>query len=92
MNTVRKVPLRKCIGCQQQKSKKEMLRILRTEEGSVIFDSTGRRNGRGAYICSSSECLEKAFQSKALERALKTQITAQTREKLQEEIRAYYAE
>ena len=60
------------------KNKKELLRLLRTEEGTVVLDTTGRKNGRGAYLCYSKECFEKAVKSKSLERALKTPISAQT--------------
>lgn len=69
-----KIPLRQCTGCREMKSKKEMIRILRTEEGSVVLDPTGRKNGRGAYICRSGECLSKAVKSHALERSLKTAV------------------
>ena len=58
MGQIRKVPMRKCIGCQEMKSKKEMLRILKTTEEEVVLDTTGKKNGRGAYICLSRECFE----------------------------------
>lgn len=51
MSTVRKVPMRQCIGCQEMKSKKEMMRVLRTTENEIVLDTTGRKNGRGAYLC-----------------------------------------
>ena len=56
MSTVRKVPLRKCIGCNEMKNKKEMIRVVKTTEGTIVPDTTGRMNGRGAYVCS-LECL-----------------------------------
>ena len=65
---VKRVPLRKCTGCQEMKSKKEMMRILRTSEGEIVLDTTGRKNGRGAYVCCSMECFEKAVKNKGLER------------------------
>ena len=70
------------------KNKKELLRLLRTEEGTVVLDTTGRKNGRGAYLCYSKECFEKAVKSKSLERALKKPISAQTYADLKKEIDA----
>ena len=61
MSGNKKVPMRKCVGCQEMKSKKEMIRVIRTAEGEFLLDSTGRKNGRGAYICPAKECLEKAW-------------------------------
>ena len=58
MGTVRKIPMRKCVGCGEMKSKKEMMRVLKTTEDEIILDATGRKNGRGAYVCLSQECLE----------------------------------
>ena len=60
MGSVRKVPMRKCTGCGEMKSKREMLRVLRTTEDEIILDATGRKNGRGAYLCGSTECFQKA--------------------------------
>ncbi|HIV23585.1 MAG TPA: YlxR family protein [Candidatus Merdiplasma excrementigallinarum] len=88
MAQVKKIPQRKCVGCQEMKNKKELLRLLRTEEGTVVLDTTGRKNGRGAYLCYSKECFEKAVKSKSLERALKTPISAQTYADLKKEIDA----
>lgn len=88
MGQIKKIPQRKCVGCQEMKGKKEMLRILRTGDGEVVLDATGRKNGRGAYLCYSSECLAKAVRSKALERALKTAISSETYEDLKKEIDA----
>lgn len=88
MGQVKKIPLRKCVGCQEMKEKKELLRVLRMEDGSVILDTTGRKNGRGAYLCFSEKCFEKAMKSKSLERALKTAITAETYADLKKEIDA----
>lgn len=88
MTQNKRVPLRKCVGCQEMKNKKEMMRILRTEEGQVVLDTTGRKNGRGAYLCYSAACFEKAAKSKALERSLKTVITAEIYDDLKKEIDA----
>lgn len=73
MNT-RKVPLRKCIGCGEMKPKKEMIRVIKTPEDTVTIDKTGKKNGRGAYLCNSLECLNVALKSKGLERSLKIEI------------------
>jgi uncharacterized protein len=73
---VKKVPLRMCLGCQEMKPKRELLRVVRTPEDDVVLDPTGKRNGRGAYICPNSECLEKAIKGKRFERAFEHQIPA----------------
>lgn len=86
MGAVRKIPMRQCIGCGEMKSKKEMIRILRTTEGDIVLDAAGRKNGRGAYLCCSPECYRKAARSKGLERALKTAIPAEVYEDLEKEI------
>lgn len=86
MGTVRKIPMRQCIGCGEMKSKKEMIRILRTPENEIILDTTGKKNGRGAYLCSSPECFRKAAKSRGLERALKTAVPSEVYENLEKEI------
>ncbi len=83
----RKVPLRKCTGCQAMKSKKEMLRIVRDPEGHVSLDRTGKKSGRGAYICDQEECLEKAIQNKGIERSLGVPVSRELVETLREEFR-----
>lgn len=70
----KKVPLRQCIGCGQMKSKKEMIRILKMESGEIVLDATGRKNGRGAYLCPSMECLQKAVKGKGIERSFKMAV------------------
>ena len=70
MSTVRKVPMRKCVGCGEMKNKKELIRVLKTPEGEILLDAGGRKNGRGAYLCPSSDCLRKAERSRGLERSL----------------------
>ena len=82
----RKVPMRRCVGCQEMKSKKEMIRVIRTQEGEVSLDATGKKNGRGAYICPSAECLRKAVRNKGLERSFKQPIPAQVYEALEKEM------
>lgn len=86
MSHVKKVPVRKCIGCQEMKQKKEMLRILKTTEEEIVLDTTGKKNGRGAYLCFSKECFEKAVKSKGLERSLKMHIPQSVYESLKREI------
>lgn len=86
MATVKKVPLRKCTGCGEMKNKKEMLRVLKTTEGDIVLDVTGRKNGRGAYLCQSRECFEKAAKSKGLERSLKCSIPQEVIESLKKEM------
>ena len=68
------MPLRQCIGCGEMKSKKEMIRVLKTADDTIEIDATGRRNGRGAYLCPSMDCWKKAVKSKGLERSLKMAI------------------
>lgn len=80
----RRVPLRKCVICQKMLSKKEMLRIVRTPEGIVELDPTGKKNGRGAYMCGNLESFERAKKTKAFERALKVTLTADDYVRLQE--------
>ncbi|HML87028.1 MAG TPA: YlxR family protein [Methylomusa anaerophila] len=71
-----------CVGCQEMKNKKELLRVVRTPNGEVILDSTGKKAGRGAYVCRSEQCFAKAFKEKRLERALKQTIEAEVYELL----------
>ena len=65
--SVKKIPLRQCIGCGEMKSKKEMVRVIKTAEGEILLDATGRKNGRGAYLCPSMECFKKAVKGRGLE-------------------------
>ena len=87
MNKVRKVPMRKCVGCNEQKSKKELIRVLKTPEDRILMDATGRQNGRGAYLCRNPQCLAKARKNKGRERSLQIQIPAEVYEQLDEELR-----
>lgn len=70
----RKIPMRSCVGCQVSKNKNELIRIIKTPDGEVAVDATGKKNGRGAYICPSSGCLAKARKTKALSRSLGIEI------------------
>ena len=81
----RKVPMRKCTGCQAMKSKKELVRIVRDPEGQVSLDRTGKKSGLGAYICDQKECLEKALRNKGIERSLEVILSQELIETLREE-------
>jgi predicted RNA-binding protein YlxR (DUF448 family) len=81
----KKIPLRQCVGCNEMKSKKEMLRVLKTAEEEVVLDTTGKMNGRGAYLCKNAECLKKAIKHKGIERSLKMAIDKSVYEKLEKE-------
>ena len=83
---MKKIPMRKCVGCQEMKSKKEMIRVIRTQEGDFLLDATGKKNGRGAYICPDMECLKKAIKSKGLERSFKQSIPKDVYETLEKEM------
>lgn len=82
----KKVPVRRCVGCQEMKNKKEMIRVIRTQEGEFSLDATGKKNGRGAYICPSGECLKKAVKSRGLERSFKQAIPPEVYEALEREM------
>ena len=83
----KKIPLRQCVGCGEMKSKKEMMRVLKTAENEIVLDVTGKQNGRGAYLCVSEECLKKARKNKGLERSFKMSIPAEVYDKLEEEFK-----
>lgn len=85
MNT-RKVPMRKCLGCNEMKEKKELVRVVRSKEGDISLDLTGKKSGRGAYICKSKECFEKAKKAKRFERAFSCMISPEIYDRMQEEI------
>lgn len=88
MSNNKKIPMRKCVGCQETKSKKEMMRVLKTSEDTFELDATGKKNGRGAYLCFSKECFEKAVKNKGLERSFKQAIPKEVYEKLEKEMNA----
>ena len=81
--SVKKIPLRQCIGCGEMKSKKEMIRVIKTAEGEILLDATGRKNGRGAYLCPSMECFKKAVKGRGLERSFKMAIPREVYETLE---------
>lgn len=86
MTTNKKVPMRKCVGCGEMKNKKELLRVIHTPEDTLVLDTTGRQNGRGAYLCANMECFQKARKTKGLERSLKMAIPEEIYEELQKEM------
>ena len=72
---MKKVPMRMCVACREMKPKKELIRVVRTPEGEIVADETGRRNGRGAYLCRAEACFNKAVKTRALERALEQPLS-----------------
>ena len=80
--TTRKAPERQCVGCQEQRPKRSMVRVVLTPTGEIVLDATGKRNGRGAYICPRRECFDQAKKRKALDRGLKTAVPAEVYEEL----------
>ncbi len=80
------LPLRKCISCQQRLAKNELLRVVKTKDGEILIDKTGKANGRGAYICNSLQCFEKMIKTRALNRAFKTEVDYSIIESLKENI------
>ena len=82
----RKIPLRRCTGCNEQKPKKELGRVVRSPQGEIALDRVGKMPGRGAYLCPSAQCLAKARKAKRLERALEAQIPPEVYERIEQEI------
>ena len=81
----KKIPMRQCVGCGEMKNKKDLMRVLKTAEDSIVLDITGRKNGRGAYLCMDKECLAKARKNKGLERSFKMSIPKEVYENLEKE-------
>ena len=86
MSNNKKIPMRKCVGCEEMKSKKEMMRVLKTSDDEFVLDATGKKNGRGAYLCQSKECFAKAVKNKGLERSFKQAIPKEVYDKLEKEL------
>lgn len=82
----KKIPLRKCMGCGEMKPKKELVRIVKTPDEEIVLDLTGKKNGRGAYICRSAECLKKARKSKRIEKSFQCHIPDEVYDKMAEEL------
>lgn len=81
----KKIPLRQCVGCGEMKGKKDMMRVLKTAEGDICLDVTGKKNGRGAYLCKQEECLRRARRNKGLERSFKMSIPDEVYDTLEKE-------
>lgn len=86
MTVTKKKPQRQCIGCGEMKDKRGLIRVIKTPEDSIMLDETGKKNGRGAYICPNENCLSKAIKSKGLERSLKCSIPQEVYEALKKEL------
>lgn len=84
----RKIPMRMCAGCGERVAKAELMRVVRDTEGGISLDMTGKKNGRGAYLCRKSECLKLARKSRRIDRALETQIPDAIYDRLEEEFNA----
>ena len=82
----KKIPQRQCMGCRERKEKRAMIRVVRTPEGEVTLDFSGKKNGRGAYICPNPDCLKKALRSKALDRSLEVTIPEDVYVRLEKEM------
>lgn len=86
MGKMRKLPQRMCVGCREMKNKKELIRIVRTPEGAIEVDRTGKKAGRGAYICPTPECLKQAVKGKRLQKALEKEIPAELLQMIIQEV------
>lgn len=82
----KKIPQRMCVGCREMKPKKELLRVVRTPEGEIAIDFTGKKSGRGAYLCPQDACLKRAVKQKQLERALEQGISPEITEQLAKQV------
>ncbi len=82
----KKIPMRMCVGCRSMKEKRELVRVVRGEDGKAHIDLTGKMNGRGAYVCPDAQCLKKAAKSRAIDRALEVSVTPEVLAQLEEEI------
>ena len=78
----KKIPMRMCVGCREMKEKRDLIRIVRTPEGEAILDPTGKKSGRGAYVCRQADCLQRAIRQKQLERQLEAKLGEETAEAL----------
>ena len=86
----KKIPQRQCMGCRERKPKREMIRVVRSPEGTVNLDFGGKMNGRGAYVCPNSECLKRALKSRALDRSLEVTIPEEVIVRLEKEMEAHH--
>ena len=86
MQKVKKIPQRQCVGCREMKNKRDLIRVVRSPEGTISLDFKGKLPGRGAYVCPDPACLAKARKSRALERAFETAIPAEVYEQLERQM------
>lgn len=89
MVTVKKKPQRQCLGCGQMRDKRELIRVIKTAEDEFIVDATGKKNGRGAYICPDCTCMKKVIKTKALDRAFKMSVPQEVYQMLEGELANY---
>ena len=82
----KRIPMRQCLGCREMKPKRELLRVVRSPEGEVSLDTRGKKPGRGAYVCPNADCLKKAIKTRALSRALETEIPEEVMQRLAAEL------
>lgn len=82
----KKIPMRQCLGCREMKPKKELIRVVRSPEGNISLDFSGKANGRGAYVCPNADCLKRAIRGKALERAFSAAIPEEVYDRLRAEM------
>ncbi len=82
----KKIPQRQCMGCRERKEKRQLIRVVRSPEGDVSLDFSGKKNGRGAYLCPDPNCLKKAIRSKALDRSLEAAIPQEVYDRLEKEM------
>lgn len=84
----KKIPQRQCMGCRERKEKRQLIRVVRSPEGEVSLDFSGKKNGRGAYLCPDMQCLKKAIRAKSLERSLEVAIPQEVYDRLEKEMEA----
>ncbi len=83
---IRKIPMRQCLGCNERKPKVELLRVVRDPEGNISLDFTGKKSGRGAYICKSVRCLKKAAKSRRIDKNLECSVPPEVYERMEKEL------
>ena len=83
---IKKIPMRRCVGCMEQRPKRELIRVVRSPEGEISLDTTGKKSGRGAYLCPDPACLAKARKARRLERALQCEIPDEVYERIEKEL------
>lgn len=86
MAAVKKIPMRMCLGCGEMKPKKELIRAVKSPEGDISIDLTGKKNGRGAYICRSAECFRKARKARRLEKSFSCKISDEVYDNMEKEL------